>query len=159
MRYGNGVVVGKFYPPHLGHKGLIDYASAKCDHVTVIIVDRERPGDYTGIPAWLRQQWMYKIHPQRNIIIQIARPPIWFPDIDDTLWAGLTMGLVNGPVDAFFSDEYERDKHFAEIMHANWEYPLEEPRFHASDIRADPMANLDKLHPLVQQFYKEKNNE
>lgn len=34
-----GIVIGKFYPPHLGHNYLIDTAAAGCDELTVLVVD------------------------------------------------------------------------------------------------------------------------
>ncbi len=37
MRFRTAVVIGKFYPPHRGHKFLIDTAASQADHVTVIV--------------------------------------------------------------------------------------------------------------------------
>ena len=40
-RFKTGVVIGKFYPPHRGHKHLIDTAQAQADQVTVIVCDED----------------------------------------------------------------------------------------------------------------------
>ena len=36
--FGHGLVVGKFYPPHRGHRYLIDHAAAVCARVTVLVM-------------------------------------------------------------------------------------------------------------------------
>jgi HTH-type transcriptional repressor of NAD biosynthesis genes len=37
-QFPHGLVVGKFYPPHLGHQYLIERAAAQCSHVTVLVI-------------------------------------------------------------------------------------------------------------------------
>ncbi len=37
MKHGLGLVIGKFYPPHRGHKLLIDAAIAQSDQAVVIV--------------------------------------------------------------------------------------------------------------------------
>lgn len=75
----NGLVVGKFYPPHRGHRYLIDTAVSKADVVTVLVVD----GENEDPPAKLRAEWLREIHP--NVHVHVI------PDVrDDTnsaLWA------------------------------------------------------------------------
>ena len=36
-RFGLGVIVGKFLPPHRGHRFLIETALSRCDRVVVIV--------------------------------------------------------------------------------------------------------------------------
>ena len=36
-RYAHGLVVGKFYPPHVGHLRLVSTAASQCDQVTVVV--------------------------------------------------------------------------------------------------------------------------
>jgi cytidyltransferase-like protein len=59
-----GVVIGKFYPPHRGHKLLIDTASAASD-LTVIIC--EHPSQ--KISGALRQAWLQEIHPSVRVVV------------------------------------------------------------------------------------------
>ena len=40
MRARTGVVIGKFYPPHRGHKYLIDTAAGQVERLTVIVCAR-----------------------------------------------------------------------------------------------------------------------
>lgn len=36
--FAHGLVIGKFYPPHLGHEYLIRTAAAHCRNVTVAVL-------------------------------------------------------------------------------------------------------------------------
>jgi HTH-type transcriptional repressor of NAD biosynthesis genes len=53
--FGHGLVVGKFYPPHRGHRYLIGRAAALCARVTVLVMaagsETVPPGDRV---AWLQ---------------------------------------------------------------------------------------------------------
>ncbi|HUN32680.1 MAG TPA: AAA family ATPase [Trebonia sp.] len=54
-RFGHGLVIGKFYPPHLGHVYLITAAAAACDQVTVLVMAARR--ETVPLPervSWLR---------------------------------------------------------------------------------------------------------
>ncbi|HEX5201994.1 MAG TPA: adenylyltransferase/cytidyltransferase family protein [Actinoplanes sp.] len=42
MRFGHGLIVGKFYPPHLGHHELIRAAERECERVTVVVAPAVR---------------------------------------------------------------------------------------------------------------------
>lgn len=54
-RFGHGLIVGKFYPPHLGHVYLVTEAAIACDRVTVLVMAARR--ETIPLPervAWLR---------------------------------------------------------------------------------------------------------
>src|SRR5213078_660646 len=65
MKYGLGVVIGKFYPPLRGHKLLIDEAISQCEQAVVIVCGK--PSD--GIPGELRGKWLRDIHPQARVMV------------------------------------------------------------------------------------------
>jgi len=65
-----GLIVGKFYPPHRGHKFLIGTARARVDELSVIVC--QKPGE--SPPGELRAGWLREIHPDVRVIL-----------IDDTL--------------------------------------------------------------------------
>lgn len=58
-----GLVVGKFYPPHRGHKFLIETALAQVDHLDIIVCVRLEQ----WIPGELRRQWLAEIHPTAHV--------------------------------------------------------------------------------------------
>jgi len=39
--FSTGLIIGKFYPPHLGHSYLIERAERDCKQVTVIVCYKE----------------------------------------------------------------------------------------------------------------------
>ena len=58
-----GFVVGKFYPPHRGHKHLIDSARRQCDRLVVLLphhVSQKIPGE-------VRKAWLEEIHPDCEV--------------------------------------------------------------------------------------------
>ena len=65
MRFGHGLVIGKFLPPHRGHSLLIDTACSCCDRVTVIVCAKETD----PIPGEQRASWIQEIHPQAQVIL------------------------------------------------------------------------------------------
>lgn len=91
------IVIGKFYPPHKGHKYLIDYALAHSDSLTVLVCDSP---EYK-ISAPVRQAWLQHIHPAANVVI--------IPDIgqDDNskAWARHTLRFLGYTPDVVFSSE------------------------------------------------------
>ena len=63
--FEKGLVIGKFYPPHRGHKYLIDTALAACEEVTVIVCYKKTE----TVPGELRASWIKKIHPTAHVIL------------------------------------------------------------------------------------------
>lgn len=92
-----GVVVGKFYPPHLGHNYLIDTALDGCDDVDVLVVDNP---DFK-IPARKRQQWLRAHHPSANV--QII--PDLYDDDNSPGWARHTIKFLGYTPDVVYSSE------------------------------------------------------
>ena len=47
----HGLVLGKFLPPHAGHHELVDFALARCERVTVLVLGGGRGADPAGAAA------------------------------------------------------------------------------------------------------------
>lgn len=58
MKVGHGLIIGKFYPPHAGHRLLIETAARACSRVTVIVMASSQE----SISLAQRVQWMREIH-------------------------------------------------------------------------------------------------
>ena len=91
-------MVGKFYPPHRGHRHLIDTAVSQSDRVTVLVVD----GRDEDPPATLRMEWLRELHPDAEVIL--------IPDIerdeDSVAWARAAREAVgHETIDAVFDSE------------------------------------------------------
>ena len=92
-----GLVIGKFYPPHLGHNYLIDTALKNCESVDVLVVDN--PAYH--IAAEKRREWLQARHPTAHVTI--------IPDInnddDSVAWAAHTMQFLGYKPDVVYSSE------------------------------------------------------
>lgn len=102
-----GIVIGKFYPPHLGHNYLIETALKNSDEVDVLVVDNP---EYR-ISAKKRQEWLAAHHPTAHVQI--------IPDINDDdnsiAWAAHTINFLGYRPDVVYSSE-TYGKPWAEAM-------------------------------------------
>lgn len=94
----HGVVVGKFYPPHRGHRHLIDVAVSQSERVTVLVVD----GRDEAPPATVRARWLRELHPDVTVKItgDIGR------DDDSVAWARVAReAVLDQTIDVVFDSE------------------------------------------------------
>jgi HTH-type transcriptional repressor of NAD biosynthesis genes len=150
MKFGLGVVIGKFLPPHRGHKLLVDTASAECDQTVAIVC--AKPTD--PIPGEFRQQWMQAIHPNVQVMLIDDR----YDENDPRVWAENTVRwLGRGPDAVFTSEDYGED--YAALMGAKHvSVDRQRIRVPASGtaVRKDPYANWDFIEPPVQGWFAKR---
>ncbi|MFW0782998.1 AAA family ATPase [Gordonia sp. CPCC 206044] len=115
-RFGHGLVLGKFYPPHSGHHHLIRTAEQHCRSVTVEVIG----SSVETISVADRAAWMREIHPVVRVAATVDDTPIDFDSA--AAWDAhmLTItGLLDEPVDAVFtSDAYGAE--LARRLDATW---------------------------------------
>ena len=92
-----GLVIGKFYPPHLGHNYLIDTALANSDEVDVLVVDN--PAYH--LPAAKRAAWLRARHPAAHVKII----PDIYDDANSISWGKHTIDFLGYSPDTVFSSE------------------------------------------------------
>jgi len=63
--FRDALVVGKFYPPHRGHKYLIETALSQSEHVTVFVFEKQDQ----IISGELRRSWIKATHPSAEVIV------------------------------------------------------------------------------------------
>lgn len=109
--FAHGLVIGKFYPPHLGHEYLIARAAGACETVTVLVM----AGAGETIPlsdrvAWLREAGVGAGQPNVTVTGVACDAPVDYGD--RAIWAAQVAVMraalaVAGrpPVDAVFSSE------------------------------------------------------
>lgn len=150
MRYGLGVVIGKFLPPHRGHKLLIDTATAQSDETVVIVCAKPRD----VIPSDLRTQWLREIHPSARVLAIDDR----YDEQDSRIWAENTMRWLGRAPDAVFTSEAYGDR-YASLMgaaHVSVDSARERVPVSATAVRRDPYANWDFLEPPVRAWYAKR---
>ncbi len=141
-----GFVVGKFYPPHRGHKHLIDTARAGCDRLIVMLphhVSQKIPGE-------LRQAWLEEIHPD----CEIHLVPDELDD-DSEQWARFTMEYLGRAPDVVFSSE-DYGPRFAAFMgcrHVMVDRDRATFPISGTAVRASPLENLQWVEPCVRAYF------
>ncbi|MBY0327371.1 MAG: AAA family ATPase, partial [Gemmataceae bacterium] len=141
------LVIGKFYPPHRGHKFLIDAASEINNIVHVIVCHKS-----DQIPEGnLRKAWLQEIHP--NAIIKVI-DDIYGPT-DSALWAKMTkiwLGLI--PDVVFTSEDYgtEFSRHLG-AQHVLVDKNRINVPICATQIRTNPWQYWEFLEPPVREYY------
>jgi NadR type nicotinamide-nucleotide adenylyltransferase len=150
VKFGLGVVIGKFLPPHRGHKLLIDTAGAECEQVVAIIC--AKPTD--PIPGELRRQWMQAIHPN----VKIIRIDDRYDESDSRVWAQNTIGWLGRSPDAVFSSE-DYGECYATLMgakHISVDRPRQRVPVSGTAVRGDPYANWDFIEPAVRGWFAKR---
>lgn len=149
---GNGILLGRFMPPHQGHQYLVDFASAFCSELTLFIrVAAEDP-----IPGDLRASWLRELFPSARVV-SIADDRSLPDGRDSSLsehWARVVREQASGADYLFTSEEYGAD--FAARIGAT-HIPFDPQRTVApvsgSSIRRDPMAHWPYLPAPVRAYY------
>ena len=142
-----GLAIGKFHPPHRGHKLLIDAAIAGADAVDVVVCDR--PGEVPS--ATLRAEWLREIHPTARVHVIDDR----YDADDSAVWAAACTALLGYAPDVVFTSE-DYGERFAACLgcrhvlvdRARLSVPVS-----GTAVRADPLAHWDFLEPPVRGYY------
>ena len=145
--WSHGLVIGKFLPPHRGHKHLIDAALARCDRVSVIVCDKPGMRPEGG----LRAAWLREIHSDAEVILIDDR----LPADDSRLWAENTRLILGKSPDVVFtSEDYgEPYARFLGCEHVLVDRERVTVPCSGTLVRASPLDRLDFLEPCVRAHY------
>jgi NadR type nicotinamide-nucleotide adenylyltransferase len=146
--YKRGLVVGKFYPPHSGHKYLIDTARAKCEQLTVILCWKQSE----TIPATLRAQWLKRLHPDVEIkVIEDNK----LADDDSEGWAKFTLAILGRAPDAVFTSETYGDPYasFMGAVHVMVDRDRVDVPISATKVRSNPMEYAKLIEAPVRGYF------
>lgn len=150
MKFGLGLVIGKFYPPHRGHKLLIDEAVAQSERAVVIVC--AKPTD--TIPGELRKRWLQEIHPLSQVMLIDDR----YDENDSRVWAENTLRWLGRAPDAVFTSEDYGDR-YSELMgskHIAVDKTRGRVPISGTAIRNDPYANWDFIEPTVRNWFAKR---
>jgi NadR type nicotinamide-nucleotide adenylyltransferase len=145
-----GLIVGKFYPPHRGHKYLIDFASLRVEDLTVIVC--QKPGESPG--GGLRAEWLREIHPAARILLIDDV----YDEQDSRVWAENSVLWLGGVPDVVFSSEDYGDRfaHFLGCEHIQVDKAREAVPISGTRVRSDPLGNWEYLEPPVRAWYAKR---
>jgi HTH-type transcriptional repressor of NAD biosynthesis genes len=142
-----GLVIGKFYPPHRGHKFLIETALKAVDHLDVLICVRE---DQTIIGD-LREKWLREIHPLAHVL-QVDD----FGDDDNSkAWAEYTRRILGYAPDIVFTSENygEAYAQFLGSRHVLVDLGRNKVPISGRRVRSSPLEHWDFLEPCVRAHF------
>ncbi|HET9168804.1 MAG TPA: AAA family ATPase [Actinospica sp.] len=159
--FEHGLVIGKFYPPHSGHRFLIDAAADSCRRVTVVVM----AADVETIPLAARVAWLREAYADASHVVEVVgildNLPVDYED--DDVWSGhvaLMREAVEDsrhdawPIDAVFTSE----PYGAELARRfdAADVRLDQSRatvpISATKVRADPVAHWMLVEPPVRAW-------
>lgn len=145
-----GLVVGKFYPPHKGHKFLIDTAAAHSDKVILMVV--ENP--FEKIPGKLRAEWLREIHPNAEVVCVKDI----MDDDNSEAWAKYTIEKLGFAPDVVFTSEDYGDSYSKFLGSRHILVDKERKHFpvSATMVRKDFFANWEYLEPPVKAYFAKR---
>lgn len=156
-RFAHGVVAGKLYPFHRGHRALIERALAECGRVTVLLGWHEAE----LIPGELRARWLRESLPQVDVV-SVDCDAAGLADDDSEAWARYTLARLGGAPDAVFSGEgygavwagWMAGISGTAVAHVHVDRSLGIVSTSGSAIRREPRARLHELDPHVARFFE-----
>lgn len=147
---GRGLIVGKFYPPHLGHKHLIDFALSRVDELSVIVC--QKPGE----SPWgeLRAAWLREIHPTAQVLLIDDV----YDEQDSRVWAENSVRWLGFVPDVVFtSEDYgERFADFLGCEHILVDKDRNAVPISGTIVRSNPLGCWDFLEPPVRAWYAKR---
>ncbi|UXM92843.1 AAA family ATPase [Paenarthrobacter sp. JL.01a] len=107
--YGTGLVIGKFYPPHAGHRHLIEVAAAESERLFVIVLGSR----FESLPMEDRARWLsleFASCPNVQVLFQADDCPVDYQS--EEIWKAhvelmrlALKGVGVGQIDAVFTSE------------------------------------------------------
>lgn len=150
MKFGLGLVIGKFLPPHRGHKLLIDTASEQSERVVVIVC--AKPSDF--VAGKIRGAWLREIHPAAEVRVIDDR----YDENDSRVWADNTVAWLGRAPDAVFTSE-DYGERYAGLMgsrHVLVDRARGRVPMSGTLARGDPYAHWEFLEPPVRGWWAKR---
>ena len=145
-----GLTLGKFAPFHRGHQLVVETALRECDAVKLIIYNCP---EATEVPLPIRKNWIQTLYPTVEIIEAWGGPTETghTPEIEKAHENYIIHELGVRGITHFYSSERYGD-HVSRALNAEnrlVDSTRENIPISASEIRRDPFAHRDWLHPIV----------
>ncbi len=149
----NGVILGRFMPPHHGHLYLVDFARAMVDRLYVLVCTLSSE----PIPGELRFRWMQELAPSSRVIHITEEIPEARRDAAGatTIWADTIRQSIGKPIGRVFASEdygwdlaYRLDAQFIPVDTGRHNIPVS-----ATEIRNDPFEHWEFIPTPVRPWF------
>ena len=105
-RFRHGLVIGKFYPPHVGHDHLVAAAAARCERVTVVVAGSSQE----SLTVQQRVEWLSATHagtPHVRVVGDLDDHPMDYGD--QAVWDAHVAVFAAGVARAAIEDGLDGD--------------------------------------------------
>lgn len=148
-----GMVLGKFMPPHTGHRYLFDFARHYVDDLTIVVeTERDQP-----IPGHLRFQWVRDMCPNVRVVHltdENPQDPSEHPEFWQIWHDSLRRILPFDPDYVFASEEYGWK--LAEVLNAQF-VPVDIDRsvmpVSGTAVRENPLENWEYIPRVARPYF------
>ncbi len=150
---GSGLILGKFLPPHAGHRYLVDFARGYGAELTVLVCSLRRD----PIPGTLRAAWMRELFPDARVVHvtdENPQEPHEHPRFWDIWHDTIRRAVPTGPDWLFASEGYGQQ--LAEMLGARFvavDRARELVPVSGARLRADPMGLWEHLPGCVRPWF------
>jgi len=150
---GRGVILGKFMPPHQGHRYLVDFGRAFADELWVVVCSL--PGE--TIPGTVRFKWMQELFPGVNVVhIEEVNPSANRQQPGaQKIWAEAVRKRIGKKIDYVFASEpygwdfaHELEAQFIPVDPSRDQFPIS-----GTELRERPFRNWHFLPPVVRNWF------
>lgn len=155
MKARHGLVIGKFYPPHLGHHHLVREAASRSERLSVLVMGSSV--ESLGIEE--RVAWMREEHAgEGNVTILGVRDDHPVDYESDAVWRAHVelmregaRAITSEPVDAVYSSEPYGEELGRRLgaRHVLVDQPRERFPVSGTAVRSDVVARWSELAPAV----------
>lgn len=145
-----GLIVGKFYPPHHGHKFLIDSGRTQVDELSVIVC--QKPNEQPA--GSLRAAWLREIHPDVNVLLIDDV----YDEQDSKIWAENSIRWLGFVPDVVFTSEDYGDRfaYYLGCEHVLVDKARTIIPVSGTMIRANALQYWEYLEPPVRGYYAKR---
>lgn len=149
-----GLILGKFAPFHRGHQLVVETALRECDALKLIIYDCPESNE---VPLPIRARWIQNLYPEVEIIEAWGGPSEtgFTPEVEKAHEDYIINDLGVKGITHFYSSE-KYGGHVSRALNAenrSVDTSREKIPISGSEIRREPFAHRDWLHPIVLRDY------
>lgn len=154
-KYNEGLVIGKFYPPHLGHHYLIDTALEQSEHVTVLVLGTV----FDTVSIKDRARMIEAVHQGGNLTVKSVLDHAYDDYDSNVIWKAhqtiMENQLETFPDAVFTSESYgvELADNF-KAEHVCVDFKRNHVPISATAIRKNLYLQWNRLHKEVQKYFR-----
>lgn len=152
----NGLILGKFYPPHNGHRYLIERAADKCEKLTILVCSLVSE----KIPGKLRYRWISELYPQHRVIHVTDENPSYPEQHSDfwNIWKTTILKAAPEKPDVIFTSETYGDRLAEELLCSHELIDLHRSTItvSATQIRNAPLQHWEQIPELIRPYFVKK---